>query len=323
MAQMRDPAGRTLTDAAAIARSIQLSLENYQIFDDRPTLDGMVGIKWPDDFARLPAGDYRFVVTVSDQFSGNVLWHRSIPFNPAAPQESYAFSIPLASVGRGYKCTAVDVLDADDASLDIGDLLPDRPFYGYRKVLFCVSCASLYGGTATGDYVQFVREIAERLIDHQSAHPGHDPAEPLCICCPAETRKTYHSMGSTHPDGTVGIYHFPEHGLEVSPYRMDCSVWPLFEQLSSLTGDDRYARMVGGMIDVFTRRGFDDRTGLGYFGEECDFDIIDHCAAARGSYFLPKYKGGNTGALPDGPLSYGWNACPEKMLRMARSIYQG
>ena len=324
-----DPAERELSELQRVARSVQLSLVNYQVFDGRDELDGAIEIHFPENVSSLRGDAWRFELTVRDLLGGNILWRHDLAFDPSAPQERYAFMIPPASVGGGYKVLSVELFDANGTAMGIGDVLPDRPFYGYRRLLFCVAQRAIYpasvpsGTSASRRYLGFVREITERLIAHQSAYPGNDTTLPRCICAPAETRKTYTSMGSTRADGTPSLFVFPEHCLEVSPYRMDFSAIPLLEQLSGLTGDGRYAALAGGMIDVMARWGFHDRTGLGWFGEECDFDVIERCGAGRGSYFMPKYKGGNTSALPDGPLEPLWTACPDKMLRMARSIYLG
>jgi hypothetical protein len=74
------------------------------------------------------------------------------------------------------------------------------------------------------------------------------------------------------------------------------------------------------MADGIARFGFHPRSGLIYFSEESDFDVVDRGPRGVGDYTVPRYKPVNTAELPMERL---WKHAPEKMVRCARSMFWG
>ncbi|MHA1567403.1 MAG: hypothetical protein ACTSX7_18995, partial [Alphaproteobacteria bacterium] len=264
-------------------------------------------------------------ITVADTLTCEVQWRDVITFAPVKAQAVFPFTIPLAGLGTGYKKTQLALKAPDGTAVDIAAALPDRVDYGFRTVVFAIgqtAPAASPRKLAAQDYLSFVVETFDTLIAHQSARLGGSDDGPLCITVSNRVNRTYMSLGERVGD-TFRTFYFPEKPLEIPACRMDFAAWPILDQLAELSGESKYADMVTEMADGFARYGFEERSGLGFFGEEADFDVINLWGLARGGYHTPKYKGGNSGNCPAGPLDRLWRHGSKKMAQMAQSIYYG
>jgi len=114
-----------------------------------------------------------------------------------------------------------------------------------------------------------------------------------------------------------------EKPLEVYPFRLDLSAWPILDLLSEVTGYPRYHDVVTEMADAFAHHGFHDRSGLGYLGEEATLDIVRVRPTSSKGKPDPLFKPGNSGNCPGLPLSRLWAHAPEQMARMFKSAHYG
>lgn len=177
--------------------------------------------------------------------------------------------------------------------------------------------------STTSDRVTtFLRDTVDLLERQQSAHLGGDADQPLCLTVSRRTGISYRSLGAK-VDGEYKTYWFPAQELEMQPVRMDLPMWPILDCLAQLTGESRYAQRVTAMAEALAAHGFDERCGLGYFGEETDFDVVRLGPISSKPETPPHFKPGNTGDCPGLPLDRLWRHAPEQMARMCRAMFLG
>lgn len=106
--------------------------------------------------------------------------------------------------------------------------------------------------------------------------------------------------------------------IDAEPTRLDFDAWPWLQRLSDLTGDPAFRARVDHMARDFADYGFDPRSGLAYFGNETQFDVVRVGPAGVGPYAMPKFK-----PWFGLPLDTLWKHAPEKMARCMRTAWQG
>jgi len=166
-------------------------------------------------------------------------------------------------------------------------------------------------------YIQFARQAVETLIEKQSARWGNSPEGPLCLTITRRTDNSYRSVGARDGDSYLSFW-FPAAPFEMEPKRLDLKLWDILDRLTVATGDQRYASLVDGMVAAFVNCGFEPTSGLGYLGQEAQFDVEALQPLAIGSYPQPKFK-----PQADLPLERLWAAAPSAMARMFKAAYKG
>ena len=166
------------------------------------------------------------------------------------------------------------------------------------------------------DYLDFVRQSVQTLIERQSARAGGRADGALCLTVTRQFSRSCRSMG-----GTKGNYYtvvIEEQPIEPAPYRLDLDAWPVLDLLSEVTGDGQYRDLVDGMSSMFGQHGFDPASGLGYLGSQAEFDVIHLQPVPVSSYTEPTFK-------PDPflPLDRLWAVAQERMGRMFKSAFYG
>lgn len=166
-------------------------------------------------------------------------------------------------------------------------------------------------------YLTFALDTFQTLLNKQAARLGGKPDGPLCLTITKKTEKTYRSIG--RPAGnTYQSFLCQAQPMEDSPTRLDMDSWEMLDLLSEVTGDARYREMALAMARGFAEYGFHPRSGLGYLGQECQFDAVQLQPAGVGSKAEAKFK-----PAADLPLDILWSASPDRMARMFKSAFYG
>ncbi|MEO6847949.1 MAG: hypothetical protein ABI443_10130 [Chthoniobacterales bacterium] len=165
-------------------------------------------------------------------------------------------------------------------------------------------------------YLDAAKAAVQTLLEKQSVHWGGNPDGPLCITASQVSCKAFRTIGGRSNSKQIS-FPFPKPAMEDQPYRLDISFWPVMTLLSEVSGDPVYQQYVHDMAKAFVPVGFEPLSGLGYFGEMADFDAIrlEPLSVYPGeACFKP---------TDDIPLGILWNAAPEAMARMFRSMFYG
>ena len=168
-------------------------------------------------------------------------------------------------------------------------------------------------------YLDFVLDTVDTLWEQQSMRISGNPypSSPLCLTITSLTNRGYLSMGAS--TGTsLPAYWFPEKTPDERATRMDLCIWRVLEKLTSITGDPSHAAAVRGFADTFSVYGFDPRSGLAYWGQEAEFDVVLLGPGTNWGRWGPRYK-----PADDVPREIMWRHAPEKMARMSRAAYYG
>lgn len=163
-------------------------------------------------------------------------------------------------------------------------------------------------------YLRFVRQTADLLWERQRATlAGNPDAEPcLVVSCPPSAAWT---SIARREDGHYDLYPIRERMLELNPARLDLNAWSWLERLSDLTGDPVWRRRVETMALAFSVYGFDPRSGLGYLGDQAQFDVV-RLGPVSTTFGVPMFK------PADGlPLESLWRHAGRQMDRMFRAAY--
>jgi hypothetical protein len=131
------------------------------------------------------------------------------------------------------------------------------------------------------------------------------------------TYKTWRTVGSPQGNSYFNAL-VPELPLELNPTRLDMGIWPVLEKLGKLTGNTCYGELLNGMTRAFAEHGFDAKSGLGYLGQEAEFDVVQLTPLGVVGYPEPKFK-----PAADLPLERLWSAAPQQMTRMFKAAYYG
>lgn len=167
------------------------------------------------------------------------------------------------------------------------------------------------------DYLEFVKDGLQTLLDRQSARLGGKPDGTPCITVSRNLLRTWRTLG--RKDGGYYSIRVEGHPLEREPFRLDVRMWPVLELLSEVTGDPQYRQRVVEMASAFGQYGFDPASGLGYLGAETQFDVLrlkavpSHNPAGE-PIFKPSLNV---------PLDRLWAGAPGQMGRMFRAAYYG
>ena len=168
-------------------------------------------------------------------------------------------------------------------------------------------------------YLDFVRDTVETLRQQQSVRISGNPypSSTLCIAVTSLTNRGYLSLGSRQ-GRSFCVFPFPEKRPDELATRMDLQIWPVLGELTAATGDETYRGLGHDMASEFAVYGFDPRSGLAYWGQEAEFDVVLLGPGTNWGRHWPKYKPAE--GLPREAM---WRLVPEKMERMFRSAYYG
>ncbi|MBI2437863.1 MAG: hypothetical protein HYV36_03500 [Lentisphaerae bacterium] len=167
------------------------------------------------------------------------------------------------------------------------------------------------------DNLDFARRAADLLWEKQSATLAGSPTGTRFLTVTSHTGPSWTSV-ALRASGHYELYPVPEQPLDLNPTRLDLEAWSWMERLSARTGDPRWRQRVDAMAADFAVYGFDPRSGLGYLGQEAQFDVVRLGPAGTGAYTMPKFKPGwNL------PLETLWHHAAPQMDRMFRAAYYG
>lgn len=175
--------------------------------------------------------------------------------------------------------------------------------------------------TTRPSHLPFIRETIAQLVAHQVRWGGR-PDGPACLTVAQPTGVSYLSLGHRTDDG-FKTYWFPAQPHEAEPFRLDLDLWPTLDALTDLTGDAQYRALVDGMAGGFAEGGFNPRCGLGYLGQECDFNVHTLEPVGSGTNSDPKFKPRNDGLCQSLPLERLWRHAPNQTARMFRAMFYG
>ena len=327
-----EPGSRETAPASVLDPPLRVDLETYYIFNQRAELKGTVAItdaKRIAKFLPVQGGDAALLLEVVNLSGKDDRWQTTLVLAADSPSKKLFFTIPISQVGKGYNRVWVSLKSADK-----NESRPESPaHYAYRSLRPVVDFAVLekkpsrpgspFDGDVRKRYLDFVETTVSKLIREQSCRlGGADDGVPF-ITVTGKVRRARRSigvrLGNTYQSVLVGGQ-APEF---FEPFRLDLEAWPILDLLSECTGDPKYARMVADMAESFAAHGFDERSGLGYLGEETAFDVIRRKPISNRELNSPTFKPGNTGNDPDLPLDRLWKHAPHETARMFRSAFYG
>jgi hypothetical protein len=165
-------------------------------------------------------------------------------------------------------------------------------------------------------YLEAAKGAVETLLQKQSVRAGGAADGQQVITVTAVWWTRFRTAGALR-DGKVLSYDIQGMPMEEQAVRMDLAAWDVLKRLSEVTGDGKYEALVKGMAKVFAAHGYEESSGLGYLGEEGNFD-------AQKLALAPVYQGHTQfKPLAGTPLWALWDADPQKAERMIRSAYLG
>ncbi|MCX5661982.1 MAG: hypothetical protein NTW19_20070 [Planctomycetota bacterium] len=166
-------------------------------------------------------------------------------------------------------------------------------------------------------YLRFVLDTLKTLQDKQSAAiAGSYHLKPVHLTITANTGPNWTSVAKRgdHYDK----YPCVNPPVDTVATRLDLDAWAWLERLSDVTGDGAHRERVDQMAADFADYGFDPRSGLAYFGNQAQFDVVRLGPAGIGPYAVPSFK-----PWFGLPLDALWRHAPEKMARCMRSAWLG
>ena len=309
-----------------IPRGLELRLQpdDFFILDDRQELKGYVAIHADEaSIARLKeVGDTALELTLRPRGTSEAIWSTTLPLELVEARFEIPFFLPLEHIEGGYYELSVRLLGHGAPIEGLAPGRADRRQVVFSKLRMGRAPAPASPGRSAR-YLTFVKETMDILTKHQSARLGGEPDGVLFL---TGNGKHHTSRGSLvrKADGRLQFGgRFPANPFEMEPRRCDLELWPLLDELSRLSGDGAYAHMVDEMADAMARVGFDPRSGLFYYSEESDFDVVAQAPRGVGDDQVPRFKPHNTGNCPEMPQERLWKHAPRQMLRCARSMFQG
>lgn len=304
------------TDIIALHGSLKIELDAYQVLDGSSELSGEVTLKLTD----APNGLHLQIKQSSwpdgaAEYAANLALH---------DDGKAAFAIPLSDESGGYHRVEATLLDADENPIDIiapevaiDRLQPHRPdvFFAVRD-----ERSSSAVGVAQ-NYLRFVSDTIELLREQQSARAGGDGT--LCITTSNWTWRRVRFLGKIAEGGRRGSLFTPDLPPDIPPRRLDLQLWGILDRLTALTGDTSYGDMVTEMAQTLLPRMFHPRSGLGYMGEESDFDVVTFQPLPTGPRDIALFKPGLMGTLAGLPLARLWRHAPQQTARMFKAAWYG
>lgn len=279
--------------------AVKLSLETYWVLAKQRTLSGE---------ATSPAGTgiHLRLIHGGDEA---VVWGTTLI--GAADNAPVGFDIPVGDLpGGNYRLEA----RADDA----------RPTAAAVPLAIGQTrrAASDAGSPSPDRYLTFAKQTIDRILKEQTVRLGGRADGVPFVTGGNRVSRSYRSLGHK-VDGKYKTYWFPEPPFEAETFRMDIDAWPVLDRLARVTGDSAYRAWVDRMIDAFVEHGFDEKSGLPYFAEEADFDVLRIRAVARGGYDVPKFKPSFSGDNLTLSLDRLWQRAPQQMHRASRAAFLG
>ena len=234
------------------------------------------------------------------------------------------FTIPVGQLRGGYYRLHGELVAKDDVIVAKGEAVLDNKTPVTLALRQLRTAPPSSQKKALRDYIGFVTQIVERLIEHQSAWLDAKPGGTRFITVARPVKLGYRSIGYKKPDGTYESIWFPGTPMDFEPFLADIEAWTVLDRLSKLTGDPRYSAMTAAMADAFARHGFNPMSGLGYLGEEAAFDVLRvRGAPSKINVANVRFKPKNTGTYPQQPLDRLWTHAPSQTRRMFRAMYPG
>ncbi len=166
-------------------------------------------------------------------------------------------------------------------------------------------------------YLDAARAGLDTLLAKQSARLGGKADGLLCITLTRWTWETFRTVGAQRGDDLL-TYLIQGYPIDMEPPYMDLRSWPMLELFSDVTRDPRYRDLAVAMARAFGQYGFDPASGLGYLGEEAEFDVVKLACAPVRAGGDPQFK-----PVIGAPLERLWAEAPEATARMIRSAYYG
>jgi len=298
-------------------------METYLVLDARDTLAGKwIPLKNAAAQAVLSGAEIRELrMRLEPLTPGAQSQGMRLEFSREQLQHEMPFTIPLGGLRGGYYRLHGELVGKDGVIASKGEAVFDH------KVPVILALRQLRTGLpdkSSRDYLAFVTQTVERLIEHQSATLGGEVGGARFITVSRALNRSYRSIGFKKDDGSYQNFWFPETPMDYEPFMADFESWILLDRLSELTGDARYRNLTSAMADAFARNGFDPQCGLGYLGEEAGFDALHmRNVAAKARAPMPEFKPKNTGTYPQLPLDRLWAHAPEQTHRMFRAMFFG
>ena len=316
------------------ALPLTLQLERYLLLGRERELHGTLTVRMDSALCRrLCAANVKavaFRVRATDIAGGRIRWQKDLPMQEPQLTSEYPFTLPVGDMPGGYYRLQVAVVAPGGvARWEPGpDLKHGRD--NRRHVVFAIAeprkgRARPLPADPFKRYLSFVTDTVEKLYMHQSARLGGKPDGTLFLTVTNPIGRGYRSLGERRGNSFV-THVFPDEPFDLKTFRMDMESWPILDRLSELAGLPRYRDSVTAMAGAFARCGFDDRTGLGYLGEEADFDVVRVSPQGKGCFGKgkePRFKPNNSGNCPALPLDRLWAHAPQRTARMMRAMYYG
>ena len=300
---------------------IRVFLDTYLVLDDRSTLQGLVEIRMDEACAgELAKASPSVCLRIDALPVPRRCWESLLPVTPSREEVVYPFTVPLAALEGGYfrlRSGLTHGKPHEGLQSELDRLSRPEVDFALKRV-----CAAPAGHAHAPNFLALVESTVKNLLDAQSIHPDNKAAGPPCLVVTRTLSLGYRSLGHRKGD-RFNTYWFPAHLFEYAPSRMDLQSWPILDRLSRCTGSPRYADTVAAMAEEVAAHGFDPVSGLPYFGEEADYDIVSRRPVHSVQWQLPTFKPPNSGTFPGLSLDRLWLHAPGQMARMGKSMYYG
>jgi len=297
---------------------LRLELDTYMVLDGRRSLEGKLTVECIDLPEGRPDG-VEIRLSVAENSGGKTLWLDRISAALGAGSQAHPILLPVGEWSGGYYRLEA-ALYQDGSPIDPAPGLNDR-----RGVLLAVRRvtprAVAPATSRNTDLLQFAIRTVDQLLAHQSARAGGRDDGTVCITISDRVYRSYRSLGAKK-DGAFQLYWFPEAPFELHPTRLDTELWPVLDRLSRTSGDVRYADTVTAMAQAVAPHWFDERSGLGYMGEEADLNVVTLQPLGKAGA-APRFKPRNSGCFADLPLERLWAHAPAQTTRMFRAMFYG
>ena len=253
-------------------------------------------------------------------------WETRLEATTDRLKEGLPFTIPVRELQGGYYRMHGELFAEGDALVAKG---PANAFE-VSPVILCVlklrPAQVSSPNPKRSDYLAFVTQTVESLLERQSATLGGQPDGARFITVSRPIQRSYRALGTKLNEGIYTNYWFPEAPLDHEPFLADLEAWIVLEQLSVLTGNERYRTLTAAMAEAFARHGFHPKSGLGYLGVENGLDVVRVGGVSTMQFrglVLGTFKPRNYGTYPQLPLEQLWTHAPAQMHRMCRAMYYG
>ena len=253
-------------------------------------------------------------------------WETQLEATADRLKEGLPFTLPTRELRGGYYRMHGELFAEGDALVAKGSVTA----FESTPVMLCVlqlrPAQPSSPNPKPRDYISFVTQTVERLLERQSVTLGGQPDGTRFITVARPVQRSYRELGRKLSEGIYTNHWFPEAPLDYEPFLADLEAWVVLERLSALTGNEHYRTLTGAMAQAFARHGFHPMSGLGYLGTENGFDVLRVEGVSTMQFrgiVLGTFKPRNSGTYPQLPLEQLWTHAPAQMHRMCRAMYYG